>query len=134
MMYRPIALMLGALLFLSPVQSRAQGAVASTDTVRLSLHDAVDLGLRAGDEIGLSAAEALSAEAQYDLARGSLLPQLRLNSSYARTFESARSNAVSAVFNQPNTYNVNANFSQTLFQGGRLLATARAANALADAA
>ena len=134
MMYRPFALALGALLLLSPAPLHAQGAVASTDTLRLSLHDAVVLGLRAGDEVGLAAAQALSAEAQYNFARASLLPQLRLNSSYSRTFESARSNAVSAVFNQPNTYNVNANVSQTLFQGGRLLATARAANALADAA
>ena len=134
MMYRPIALVLGALLFFPSARSQAQGAVPPTDTLRLSLHEAVTLGLRAGDEIGLAAAQALSADAQYDLARASLLPQLRLNSSYARTFESARSNAVSAVFNQPNTYNVNANFSQTIFQGGRLVATARAMNALADAA
>jgi outer membrane protein TolC len=134
MMYRPIALFLGAILSWSPVALRAQGAAAARDTIRLSLHEAVTVGLRAGDEIGLSTAQAVSAEAQYDLARASLFPQLRLNSSYTRTFESARSNAVSAVFNQPNTYNVNANFSQTVFQGGRLLATARAANALADAA
>ena len=134
MMYRPIALALGAILLFSPAPSPAQGAVGSTDTVRLSLHEAVTLGLRAGDEIGLAAAHALSSEAQYELARASLLPQLRLNSSYSRTFESARSNAVSAVFNQPNTYSVNANFTQTIFQGGRLFATARAANALADAA
>src|SRR5688500_3776507 len=134
MMYRPIALALGALLFLSPAPSAAQGAVASTDTVRLSLDDAVTLGLRTGDEVGLTAAQAVTADAQYDLARAALMPQLRLNSSYARTFESARSNAVSAVFNQPNTYNVNANLSQTIFQGGRLLATAKAMNALANAA
>lgn len=134
MMCRPIALITGALLFLSPASSHAQGAVQSTDTLRLSLHDAVARGLRASDEIGLSAAQALTAEEQADLARASLLPQVRLNSSYTRTFESARSNAVSAVFNQPNTYNVNANFSQTIFQGGRLVATARAMNALADAA
>jgi outer membrane protein TolC len=86
------------------------------------------------DEVRLSAAQADIAEAQVDLARASLLPQLRINSSYSRTFESARSNAVSAVFNQPNTYTANANLSQTLFQGGRLVATARAAGALAEAA
>ena len=108
--------------------------MAPTDTIRLALDEAVALGLRTGDEVRLSAAQALGAEAQYDLARASLLPQLRLNSGYTRTFESARSNAVSAVFNQPSTYSVNANISQTLFQGGRLLATARAASALADAA
>ncbi|HYC50078.1 MAG TPA: TolC family protein, partial [Gemmatimonadaceae bacterium] len=85
------------------------------------------------DEVRLSAAQADIAEAQFDIARATLLPQLRINSSYSRTFESARSNAVSAVFNQPNTYSVNANVSQTLFQGGRLVATARAASALAEA-
>ena len=134
MMYRPIALVVGVLHLVSSAPARAQGAASSSDTLRLSLQDAVTIGLRTGDEVGLAAAQALTAEAQYDLARASLLPQLRLNSSYTRTFESARSNAVSSVFNQPNTYTVNANFSQTLFQGGRLLAAARAANALADAA
>lgn len=134
MMYRRFALVLGALLLCTTSASHAQGPVTPTDTIRLSLDEAVTLGLRTGDEVRLSAAQALSAEAQYDLARASLFPQIRLSSSYTRTFESARSNAVSAVFNQPNTYNVNANFSQTLFQGGRLLATARAANALAAAA
>ena len=133
-MYRRFALIVGALLVCTASASQAQSAVTPTDTIRLSLHEAVTLGLRTGDEVRLSAAQALSAEAQYDLARASLLPQIRLSSSYTRTFESARSNAVSSVFNQPNTYNVNANFSQTLFQGGRLLATARAANALAAAA
>ena len=44
-----------------------------------------------------------------------------------RTFENARSAAVNPVFATTNTYTVNANVSQTLFQGGRLIATARAA-------
>lgn len=134
MTYRPIALFAATLQLAAVSGSFAQAPVPSADTLRLSLHEAVKLGVRVGDEIRLSAAQAQFADAQYDIARASLLPQLRINSSYTRTFESARSNAVSAVFNQPNTYSVNANLSQSLFQGGRLLATARAAGALAEAA
>src|SRR5204862_8338252 len=82
----------------------------------------------------LSDAQARAADAQLDIARSAMLPQLRISSAYTRTFENARSNAVSSVFNQPNSYTTAANFSQTLFQGGRLVATARAASSLAHAA
>ncbi len=134
MMSRSIILLGGAIQLAVAMPALAQRPAASTDTIRLSLEDAVTNGLRIGDEVRLSAAQADIADAQVDNARSSLLPQLRLTSSYTRTFESARSNAVSAVFNQPNTYNTNANVSQTLFQGGRLVATARAASSLAAAA
>jgi len=133
MMYRSIALFCGAIQLAVVSPALAQRSAAPTDTLRLSLDEAVTIGLRVGDEIRLSDAQADIAGAQVEAARASLLPQLRINSSYARTFESARSNAVSAVFNQPNTYTLNANVSQTLFQGGRLVATARAAAALAEA-
>jgi outer membrane protein TolC len=133
MMYRPFLLIGGALLFGLAPAAAAQQPATSADTLRLSLDEAVTLGLRVADEVRLSHAQADIADAQFDLARSSMLPQLRINSSYSRTFESARSNAVSAVFNQPNTYALNANLSQTLFQGGRLVATARAASALAEA-
>jgi outer membrane protein TolC len=133
MMYRSFALFCGAILLQIPNSAAAQRPEAGSDTIRLSIEDAITSGLRVADEVRLSAAQADIADAQVDLARASLLPQLRINSAYTRTFESARSNAVSAVFNQPNTYTVNANVSQTLFQGGRLWSTARAANALAEA-
>jgi outer membrane protein TolC len=133
MRYRSIAL-LGGVIQLAVASPALAQRPNSSDTLRLSIEDAVSTGLRVADEIRLSAAQADIAEAQYDAARASLLPQLRLTSAYTRTFESARSNAVSAVFNQPNTYSANANFSQTLFQGGRLVATARAASSLARAA
>jgi outer membrane protein TolC len=134
MMYRSFVLLGGAIQLAVAGPARAQRPATSTDTVRLSLEEAVSTGLRVADEVRLSAAQADIADAQFELARSALLPQLRLNSTYTHTFENARSNAVSNVFNQPNTYNVNANFSQTLFQGGRLLATARAASSLAKAA
>src|SRR5258705_12488418 len=134
MMSRSIILLGGAIQLAVAMPALAQRPAASTDTIRLSLEDAVTNGLRIGDEVRLSAAQPDIADAQVDNARSSLLPQLRLTSSYTRTFESARSNAVSAVFNQPNTFNTKANVSQTLFQGGRLVATARAASSLAAAA
>lgn len=136
MLYRSIALLCGAIqLAVAPLVSPAlaQRPAATTDTLRLSLEDAVTTGLRVGDEVHLSAAQADIAEAQFDAARSSLLPQLRLNSTFGRTFENARSSAINPVFATTNTYTLNANFSQTLFQGGRLVATARAAGSLAEA-
>lgn len=133
-MYRSILLLGGAIQLAVSLPAVAQRPATSIDTIRLSLEEAVTTGLRVADEVRLSAAQADIAEAQVDLARASLLPQLRINSAYTRTFENARSNAVSAVFNQPSTYSASANFSQTLFQGGRLINTARAASSLARAA
>ncbi len=133
MTYRLIALVGATIQLASAYPAGAQRPAEQADTLFLSLEEAVTIGLRVGDEIRLSAAQADIADAQFDAARASLLPQLRINSAYTRTFESARSNAVSAVFNQPNTYSINGNLSQTLFQGGRLIATARAASRLAEA-
>jgi outer membrane protein TolC len=136
MMCRTLALLCGVMQLAVAVDGSpalAQRPAAATDTLRLSLEDAVVTGLRVGDEIRLSAAQAEIAGAQLDIARSAMLPQLRLNSSFGRTFENARSSAVNPVFATTNTYTVNANVSQTLFQGGRLVATARAAGSLAEA-
>ena len=105
MMSRTIARSCGALVLFALPLTAQHGPVRDTpasttaDTLRLSLEAAVETGLRVGDEVRLAAARADIADAQLDLARSSLLPQLRINSAYTRTFESARSNAVSAVFN-----------------------------------
>jgi outer membrane protein TolC len=133
MMYRPISPSVGLALLLVAAVAGAQDPSPSTDTLRLSLEDAVTTGLRVGDEIRLSAAQVTMSEAQYDAARSTLYPQLRLNSTFGRTFENARSSAVNPVFSQTNTYTFNANLSQVLFQGGRLLYTTRAAGSLAEA-
>lgn len=133
MMYRSIALVCGAIQLVVTSPALAQRSATPTDTLRLSLEEAVTTGLRVADEIWLSTAQADIAGAQQDAARASLLPQLRINSSFGRTFESARSAAVNPVFSTTNTYTVNSNISQTLFQGGRLVATARATSRLADA-
>ena len=137
MRFRSIALCCGAIqLAVTPlvVPAFAQRPAAPTDTLRLSLDDAVTTGLRVADEVRLSQAQFDIADAQLDAARSSLLPQFRITSSFGRTFENARSSAVNPVFATTNTYTVNGNVSQTLFQGGRLVATARAAGSVAEAA
>lgn len=97
------------------------------DTLRLSIEDAVALAQRVSDEARLSAAQVDAADALVATARSTALPQLRLNTSYAHTYQSARGQAVGQVFNQPNTYTASATISQTIFQGGRLVAATHAA-------
>ena len=115
------------LLFLS-------AALLQQDTLRLSLPDAVTLTLREADEVRRANADVAVTAAQVTTSRASALPQLRLTGAYTHVFANARARAVNQVFNQPNTYNVNANLSQTLFQGGREFAAYRAARRMRDAA
>jgi outer membrane protein TolC len=109
-------------------------AAPPADTVVLSAEQAVERALTVGDEARLAHAQVDVAEAQLTTARASALPQLRLSSTYTHVFENARAQAVGSIFNQPNTYNTNANFSQTLFQGGRIWSGMRAASRLRSAA
>lgn len=131
-------LLLPALLLVSATSAAAQSAApiigAPGDTLRLTVDDAVALALRQSDEVGVAAAQVDVADAQFGAARANQLPQLRLSGAYLHVYESARGQAVGSVFNQPNTYTANANLSQTLFQGGKLLSATRAANELREAA
>jgi outer membrane protein TolC len=108
-------------------------AAQSADTLRLSVEEAVTRALRSSDEAQLALARVEVADAQVTAARAAGLPQLRLNTTYTRAFKNARATAVGQVFNQPNTYNVNLNLSQAVFQGGRITAGARAAAAVREA-
>jgi outer membrane protein TolC len=113
----------------------AVAASAQTrDTLSLSLEAAVERALTVGDEVLIARAQVELADAQMVTARGSALPQLRINSAYTHVLENARANAVGSVFNQPNTYTSNANLSQIVFQGGRAFAGMRAASRLRNAA
>jgi outer membrane protein TolC len=127
-------LLVAAAVLLLPRPLLAQAPAATGDTVRLSIQQAVELGLRQSDEIGLASAQTEVADAQYANARAGMLPQLRFNGAYTHVWKSARGSAVGQVFNQPNTYTANTNLSQTLFQGGRLINGARAANDTRQAA
>ena len=132
---RPLRACAVAVFLVGPTAHAQSSATSrSSDTLRLSLADAVSIALRQSDEIGLAAAQINVADAQHGSARASLLPQLRITSSYVHVYESARGNAVGSVFNQPNTYTANANLSQTLFQGGRLISATRAADDVRRAA
>jgi outer membrane protein TolC len=109
-------------------------SVVSQDTLRLSLPEAVTIALREADEVKRANADVSLTEAQVTTSRASALPQLRLTGTYNHVLANARARAVNQVFNQPNTYNVNANLSQTLFQGGREFASWRAARRVREAA
>lgn len=117
-----------------PLRAQSPTPAAAADTLRLSVEEAVTLAQRQSDEVGVAAAQAEVADARFGAARANALPQLRLNSTYTHVYESARGQAVGSVFNQPNTYTVNANLSQTFFQGGKLLNAARSANEVREAA
>ncbi|HEY0305197.1 MAG TPA: TolC family protein [Longimicrobiales bacterium] len=112
----------------------APAAAQAPDSMPLSLEAAVGRALEVGDEVLLARAQVDLTSAQVITARASGLPQLRLTSTYNHVFENARANAVGQIFNQPNTYNTNANLSQTIFQGGRVFAGWRAARRLNSAA
>lgn len=115
---------------MAPAAVTAQAA----DTLRLSMPDAVTRALRYGDEARMADAQVEMAEAQVMTARATGLPQLRMTGNFNHVYENARANAVGQIFNQVNTYSLNANLSQQLFQGGRIFAGARAASRLREAA
>lgn len=127
--------MLNALLACPSASLEAQASEpAALDTATLSLEEAVTRALRAGDEARLAGAQHDVADAQAAVARAAGLPQLRLSGGFTHVYRNARGEAVGQIFNQPNTYTLNANLSQPLFQGGRIFSAARAANKLRDAA
>lgn len=105
----------------------------AADSIPLTLPDALSRALRTGDEARAAAAQVEVTDAQVTIARAAGLPQLRFNGNQSHVYESARAAAVGSIFNQPNTYTANATLSQPLFQGGRVIAGARAASRLRNA-
>jgi outer membrane protein TolC len=99
------------------------------DTLPLSLESAVTQALQNSDEVRISQAQIGVAEAQVLSAGATAYPSARLTSTYSHAYVNARAQAVGSVFNQPNTYNTSLNLSQSLFQGGRVMAGKRAAEA-----
>jgi outer membrane protein TolC len=122
-------LLIGALL--CPIAAAAQ----ATDTVRLSLADAVARVVRESDEVRLAAAQLDVSEAQSTVARSVGLPTLQFTGNYTQVERNARATIVNPqVFGQAYTYTTNFNISQPLFQGGRIFAGVRAANDVRQAA
>jgi len=131
-----LARLLPTLLLLPPLwlAGARPAAAQRADSLRLSVEEAVDRSMRSADEARQAAAQLEVTEAQVLTARAGGLPLVRLSGSYTRQLENARAQAVGAIFNQPNIYNINANVSQPLFQGGRVFAASRAAGRLRRAA
>ncbi len=125
----PYTIACAALLTLASI-----AAAQRADTAALSLEEAVRLAVRGGDETRLAAAQISLTDAQITTARAAGLPQLRINATQTHVIENARAQAVGAIFNQPNTYNANANASFAFFQGGRVRAASRVASRSRDAA
>ena len=119
---------------LALVALAAPVAAQKNDTLRISLPDAVKRGLEFGDEARLANAQVELADAAVTTARATGLPQLRASGTYNHVYKNARSTAVGQIFNQPNTFNSNANLSQVVFQGGRVFSGWRAASKLREAA
>jgi len=116
-----------------PAASGSPVVSTTADSVALSLPDALSRALRMGDEARTAAAQIDVTEAQVTIARAAGLPQLRFNGNQSHVYESARAAAVGQIFNQPNTYTANATLSQPLFQGGRIIAGAKAASRVRSA-
>lgn len=118
----------GALL-VTPLAISAQGAASQVgDTVRLTIGDAVTRAIRESDESRLASAQVEIADAQVTSARATGLPQMRLAGNYSQVLRNARAEIVGSIFGQNFNYSSNVNISQTLFQGGRVWAGARAAS------
>jgi outer membrane protein len=131
--------MMSIFMFLLALQGTPQpggGAVSApaVDSVSLSLPDAISRAIRTGDEARAAAAQVDVTDAQVTIARAAGLPQLRVQANQSHVYESARAAAVGQIFNQPNTYTANAQISQALFQGGRILSASRAASNVRSAA
>ena len=109
------ALALGATASPAAAQPRA------TDTLRLSLAEAVQRALRENGDVRTAAAQLEAVEAQVGLARATGIPTVTINSSYQRLLQNARAEAIGQIFNQPLTYTANARASWTIFQGGQVL-------------
>ena len=111
----------------------AQDALRA-DTLRLSIEDAVTRAERQSDAARMAVAQLEATGAQLELARATALPSMRITGGYTHSYASARGSAVSANFNQTNTYTIAGSFNQPLFQGGRALLGIRAASRLRSAA
>ncbi|MCC7052611.1 MAG: TolC family protein [Gemmatimonadaceae bacterium] len=115
-----------------PAVSRAERL--ATDTLPLSFDAAIARALAQGEEVRSATAAVDVADAQIGVARSTGLPQLRLNSTYSQVVENARATIVGSVFGQAYNYSANAQLSQPLFLGGRVVAGAKAANAVRGSA
>lgn len=115
------------LLLLGSVMGPTVGIAQATDTLRLTLADAVTRAVRESDEVRLVAAQVDLTEAQVTTARAAGLPVLQFAGNYTQVEKNARATIVGQIFGQNYNYTTSLNLTQPLFQGGRIFAGARAA-------
>lgn len=96
-----------AILMVLPAGLEAQeGRVASevgSDTLRLSLEDALGLALGESQEVQLARSRVAAAEAQIGVARSLLYPQISANLGYTKTFASAFDSGGGSAFSLPDS-------------------------------
>ena len=110
------------------------GAAQRTDTVQLSVAEALTRALSVSDEIRLGQAQLEVTSAQVTQARAAGLPALNLRGSYTQQTRNARATIVSgSIFGQNYTYTTTLALTQPLFQGGRIFAGMRAASEAREA-
>ncbi len=105
----------------------AVGRTQAADTLRLTVEEAVARILSTSDEVRIANAQIEVADATVTSARAAALPQLRLASTYSQVVKNARAAIVGSVFGQSYTYNTNLLLTQSLFQGGRIVAASQVA-------
>ena len=115
------------ILLLGSLTAPTQGIAQATDTLRLTLADAVTRAVRESDEVRLVAAQVDLTEAQVTTARSAGLPVLQFTGNYTQVEKNARATIVGQIFGQNYNYTTSLNLTQPLFQGGRVFAGARAA-------
>lgn len=126
----------------------AFGAILSVDTLRLSLGDAVERGLRVNESVESARAGEDAAAAQVLQARASALPQASLSTNYNRTLASVfddigeitfpgmgdpgdgESPFAALPFGRPNIYMGTLQVSQLVYSGGQVAAAIDIARSL----
>jgi outer membrane protein TolC len=109
------------------------GGAQGTDTIRISLPDALTRVLRESDEIRIGQAQLSVTDAQVTQARASGLPALNFRGNYTQVTRNARATIVGQIFGQNYNYNSTLALTQPLFQGGRIWAGMRAAGDVRNA-
>ena len=109
------------------------GSAQQSDTIRVSVTDALTRVLRESDEMRIGQAQLQVTDAQVGQARAAGLPALNLRGNYTQVTRNARATIVGQIFGQNYNYTTSLSLTQPLFQGGRVWAAMRAAGDARDA-
>jgi outer membrane protein len=118
------AVILGLLVLGLPLTDRAQESKPERPVLRISLEDAVQMGLRNSQDIRIASSQSRESATSITSARASLFPVINATFDYTRTL-SAQTFALPPGFNlaglpfgQANNYNFGVGYNQPLFRPG----------------